>query len=837
MDFFVFAAGFCIIALAARQIGDTFKQAGFPLISGFLFTGIIAGPHVLNLIPCQAISTLTFVDQVSLGLIAFAAGGELYLKELKSRLTAIGWITSGLVISTFTMGSLAFFALTDHITFMAAMPVSGRVGVALIAGAILVVRSPSSAIAIINELRAKGRFTKTVMGVTVIMDVVVIVLFATAITTADALFTGLTWNTGVVLFLILEIALSMSLGIPIAGILFFILRLPASFVLKSVLILLTGYLIFIGSLILRAYTHHKINIEILIEPLLVCMVAGFLTANSRRYRKEFLDLLHRTGPGIYIAFFTLTGASIRLDTLADSWPIALILFGVRVFAVFTGSFLGGCLAGIDVQSSRTYWMAFITQAGLGLGLAKQVGIEFPQWGPSFSTLIISVIILNEIVGPPLFKLAIKRMKEDHSPAKPNALTAPQNVVIFGTDSQSTALAHTLFSHGWQVKLAQPRGGSTLSSLENSRKIPVQVVDGFDRKSLEQIQCQTAAAIVTLLSDRENLDICETAFEHFATQTLVARLNDRTNFSAFQDLNVLVVDPSTAIIGLLDHFVRAPEAASLLMGFQRGRDVADVTLRNPDLAGISLRDLRLPFDSVIIAIRRRGTLSVPHGFTRLESGDRVTVMGTTAALQEIALRFGRHEGQAALNLMEMAAPEQLKQDVKQPHLNENGQKDWFDHLVGKAVVADLKQEMDKNAFFELAAKQMSKQVNISASTLFEMLSQRENEMTTVLAPGLAIPHIIIEGENQFGMLIVRSKKGIIFSPQTPSVHAAFVLVGTRDERNFHLEALSAIAKIVMDPRFEHKWLRARSTKALKELLLNADRNRRSAPPLQNGFSKQ
>jgi transporter, CPA2 family (2.A.37) len=183
------------------------------------------------------------------------------------------------------------------------------------------------------------------------------------------------------------------------------------------------------------------------------------------------------------------------------------------------------------------------------------------------------------------------------------------------------------------------------------------VDGFDRKSLEQIQCQTATAIVTLLTDRENLDICETAFEHFATQTLVARLNDRSNFSAFQDLNVLVVDPSTAIIGLLDHFVRAPEAASLLMGFQRGRDVADVTVRNPDLDGISLRDLRLPFDSVIIAIRRR----------------------------ERSL------------------------------------------------------------------------------SLFEMLSQRENEMTTVLAPGLAIPHIIIEGENQFGMLIVRSKKGIIFRP--------------------------------------------------------------------------
>ena len=827
MDSLVFAAGFCIIALAARQIGDTFKQAGFPLISGFLFTGIIAGPHILNLIPIKAISTLTFVDQISLGLIAFAAGGELYLKELKSRLAAIGWITSGLVISTFTIASLALFTLAGHIPFMAAMPVSGKIAVAILAGAILVARSPSSAIAIINELRAKGQFTKTVMGVTVIMDVVVIVLFATATTMADALISGLTGNAGFILFLVLEIALSMSLGIPVAGILFFILRLPASFVLKSILILLTGYLVFIGSLGLRAFIHHTMTVEILIEPLLVCMVAGFLAANSRRYRKEFLDLLNCAGPGVYIAFFTLTGASIRLDILADTWPIALILFGVRILAIFTGSFLGGCLAGIEAQGRRTYWMAFITQAGVGLGLAKEVGIEFPQWGPAFSTIMISVIVLNQIVGPPLFKLAIKRMKEDHTPAKPNAVTAPRNVVIFGADSQSTALAHTLFSHGWRVKLTQPRGGSTLAGLENSPQIPVQVVDGFDYKSLEKINCRTATAIVTLLSDRENLDICETAFEHFATQTLVARLNDRSNLSAFEDLNVLVVDPSTAIIGLLDHFVRAPGAASLLMGFQRGRDVADVTVRNPDLAGISLRDLRLPFDSVIMAIRRRGTLSVPHGFTRLETGDRVTVMGTTAALREIALRFGRHEGQAALNLMEKAIPEQLKKNGVKPYLIENGHRDRFDLLVEKAMVADLKQEMDKNAFFELSAKQMGKQVNLSASTLFEMLSQRENEMTTVLAPGLAIPHIIIEGENQFGMMIVRSKKGIIFSPQAPRVHAAFVLVGTRDERTFHLEALSAIAKIVMDPRFEHKWLKARSTKALKELLLNADRNRR--PP--------
>ena len=88
------------------------------------------------------------------------------------------------------------------------------------------------------------------------------------------------------------------------------------------------------------------------------------------------------------------------------------------------------------------------------------------------------------------------------------------------------------------------------------------------------------------------------------------------------------------------------------------------------------------------------------------------MGTTAALKEIALRFDRNEGQAALNLMKKALPAQLKKNGETYSPIENGPKDRFDRLVEKAVVADLKQEMDKNTFFELSAKQMSKQVNAS-----------------------------------------------------------------------------------------------------------------------------
>ncbi|MBU4009821.1 MAG: cation:proton antiporter, partial [Proteobacteria bacterium] len=134
----IFAAGFTIIALASKQIGQFFAKAQLPLITGFLFTGIIAGPYMLGLISIETTESLRFVDEISLGFIAFAAGNELYLEELKSRLRIITWVTIGLLVFTFSFCSLTVFFLSDFIPFMREMPVAGRIAVSILAGAILV---------------------------------------------------------------------------------------------------------------------------------------------------------------------------------------------------------------------------------------------------------------------------------------------------------------------------------------------------------------------------------------------------------------------------------------------------------------------------------------------------------------------------------------------------------------------------------------------------------------------------------------------------------------------------------------------------------------------------
>ena len=105
--------------------------------------------------------------------------------------------------------------------------------------------SPSSAIAIINELRAKGPFTQTALGVTVISDVLVIFLFAFASSFADAILTDLGLDIRFILLLITELLLSLAMGYGLGKLLEFILSRGISEAAKTVMILIAGTGVFV----------------------------------------------------------------------------------------------------------------------------------------------------------------------------------------------------------------------------------------------------------------------------------------------------------------------------------------------------------------------------------------------------------------------------------------------------------------------------------------------------------------------------------------------------------------------------------------------------------------
>jgi Trk K+ transport system NAD-binding subunit/Kef-type K+ transport system membrane component KefB/mannitol/fructose-specific phosphotransferase system IIA component (Ntr-type) len=828
MDILIFIMAFTVISLAANQIGSLLKNTGLPMISGFLFTGILCGPFVLNLISSQAIEALRFVDEIALGIIAFAAGSELHFKELRHRIRDIAWIMAGLVVSTFTLISITFFLLTSYLPFSAGMDLTFRIGISLLAGAIFVARSPSSAIAIVSELRARGPFVQTVLGVTVIMDVVVITLFAINLSIADALFTGLRFNFGFVLLLIVELGGSIAAGLMVSRGLASLLYRNWPPVIKIITIPLMGYLVFECSAALRSFTHSRLPFEVLFEPLLICMVAGFATGNVPQLRKEFLHLLSRIGPPVYIAFFTLTGASLALDILADTWHIALVLFVARVLAIFIGSFSGGMAAGIPMKRNSISWMAYITQAGVGLGLAREVVVEFPEWGMSFASIIIAVIFLNQILGPPLFKQAIRMAGEDHSKAQGVESQELQNVLILGNGLPARGLYEALRGQGWTVAIAAPdgHGGSGGHNPDDLNNIPFISLPALDLDSLVMACAANASAIVAVMSEDENYRACELCWEHIGTPTLVAMVDTPAGAKRFEPLGVQVVEPGTAPIQLMDYFVRSPITAALLSNRSGEQKLTDLFMMNPQLVGMAIRDIKLPVDTLILSIHRKNRVIVPHDYTRLELGDRLSLLGSLSALRSAALKFEVNPGEALSQMVEGAVPTALglrpesgevKQLIDTPEIRD---KQRFIHLIQTCDILDLKKKIDLDDFFRAAATALCKRLDQPPSHLVGMLKERETEGSTILTPGLAVPHIIVPGERRFELLPVRAKMGIMFNPDKPPVNVAFVLAGTKDERDFHLYALSAIARMTLDPRFEPKLMRASSTNRMRRVFMAA-----------------
>ncbi len=159
-----------------------------------------------------------------------------------------------------------------------------------------------------------------------------------------------------------------------------------------------------------------------------------------------------------------------------------------------------------------------------------------------------------------------------------------------------------------------------------------------------------------------------------------------------------------------------------------------------------------------------------------------------------------------------------------HERDEIMKDRFDHLVENCPVLDLEGPIWSDTFFDKAAEVLAADLDISKEVVYNGFLERESQGSTVLSPFLAIPHVVIEGEQHFDILLARCQEGIVFSEEHNKVHAVFVLIGTRDERSFHLMSLAAIAQIVQDEDFDYRWKNAKNIEALRDIVLLSKRMR-------------
>jgi Kef-type K+ transport system membrane component KefB len=403
-----FSLGF--ILLAAYITAQILRIAGLPLISGYIFVGILTGPYMTEFLSHEMVSRFRLVDDLALSFIALTAGGTLQLQFLRKRGKAIAINIFLLTLVVFVVVFFSFFFMVRRLNLMPNLTEVQTMVLACLLGVIAVARSPSSAIAIINECRASGMFTTTILGVTVVMDVLIIVFFTLAMTVSEIIMgAGTAVDFRLITGLTLAVAGSLGLGIVLGkGISLYIAKVGHDL---SLFLLFFAFSLFKACLWFNQFMEAHFAVSLHLEPLLICISAGFTVQNFSKYGYIFTEAMERFALPIFVLFFSIAGASLNLDALLMTWPLAAFLVIIRTLGIFGSTWVAGTLNRDSSQHRRIAWMAYITQAGVAIGLAQLAQRRFPELGVYLTTLVLAVITINQVVGPITFKIALKKAGE------------------------------------------------------------------------------------------------------------------------------------------------------------------------------------------------------------------------------------------------------------------------------------------------------------------------------------------------------------------------------------------------------------------------------------------
>ena len=390
------ALGFLL--LAAYLGGEIARRVRLPRLTGYLLVGFAVGPAWLGLVQREDVEALRFIEEAAVALIGLAAGSELTLDALRRGRVALARLASGTIVFPLLAVSLVVLSVSPWFPLTRHQQLGDAVVVALVLGTLAAASSPAVTMAMMSELDAHGPVARALLAITVVKDVAVALLFALVLALGKALTSAGALNVAVAGTAILQLLGSAAAGTLVG----YALGQYLGLVRRESGVFLVA-MAFVAAEVARL-TH--------LETLIIALAAGFYLENfapleGERLRRE----LKRGSLPVYVAFFALTGAGLRVGVLADQWPWILLLVGLRLVGLRYGLLWAGRHSSVTPVLARHGWLALISQAGMALGLAQLARRAFPEWGVSLETLIVAMIGVHEVAGPICFRTALVRAGE------------------------------------------------------------------------------------------------------------------------------------------------------------------------------------------------------------------------------------------------------------------------------------------------------------------------------------------------------------------------------------------------------------------------------------------
>ncbi len=395
-----------------------------PDVTSYLVAGLLIGPLGLGAlgVPGLGFSSFDYVESmglicdVALGFIAFSIGNEFRLTALKT----IG--RQATVISIFQALSATLLVdvalLIFHFFLGDQLPVS----TCLILGAIATATAPAATVMVINQYKAKGPLTSILLPIVALDDAVGLIVFAISTGIAKGLSFGTVNLASILINPLLEIIASLAMG---AGMGWLFSQVEKFYHSRSKRLSLAVAVVFVCAAISKVTISLPDGVEIGFSSLLVCMMCGTVFCNLCDFSEEIMYRTERWTAPVYVLFFVLSGAELDLRVFQS---LAVVSVGLLyIVARSAGKILGAGISsrfmGCQESVCKYLGITLLPQAGVALGMSVTVAADFGAEGAIMRNIVLFSVLVYELVGPLLTKMALTKAGE----ITPNA-TSSRGVV-------------------------------------------------------------------------------------------------------------------------------------------------------------------------------------------------------------------------------------------------------------------------------------------------------------------------------------------------------------------------------------------------------------------------
>ena len=402
------SAAFALFAGLMMTRAFKYLHLKLPDVTAFLIAGVLIGPFALGRLGVPGLGFASFdelshievISSAALGFIAFDIGNEFRLAQLKKTgktATVIGIIQAVL--------AAVLVDLVLIILHYALGPEVLPLPVAITLGAIASATAPAATLMVVRQYKAQGEVTDLLLPIVALDDAVGLVVFAVSFGIAQAIDGGSLSVVSVLVNPMIEIVSSLILGALMGALLtvlekiFFSnsnrLSLTIAFVMMT--IALSGITIPLGG-----------EVRIAFSSLLVCMMLGTMFCNLSEYSKDIMSRSGKWSAPLYAAFFVISGA--ELDLGVFRYPAIVLIGVVYILVRCAGKYLGALASSTVMKCSPTVrkylGITLFPQAGVALGMVVTAQSLGEEMGGLVRNIILFAVLIYELVGPLLTKMAL-----------------------------------------------------------------------------------------------------------------------------------------------------------------------------------------------------------------------------------------------------------------------------------------------------------------------------------------------------------------------------------------------------------------------------------------------